>query len=169
MGPKHWNGWSKGQFEILVVDWEMPVLDGADLVRLMRRPEHLYCFAPIIMITGHSTYRRTQEALALGVNDVLCKPFSPRALYLRIADSVLKPPALHPLPQTISAQDHGWIRDNDPLILGVSPWDVGSTRRAVLIWTPSPLSSDQPTDLSKRLASGDKTIAYPRGGLLTEH
>lgn len=81
----------QGQFEILIVDWEMPVLDGADFVRLVRNPDHLFCYAPIIMITGHSTYRRTQEALALGVNDVLCKPFSPQALYARIADNVLKP------------------------------------------------------------------------------
>jgi two-component system chemotaxis response regulator CheY len=122
----------QGQFEILVVDWEMPVLDGADLVRLVRNPEHLYCYAPIIMITGHSTYRRTQEALALGVNDVLSKPFSPQALYARIADNVLKPRPF------IRSQDYFGPRprlnpdDNDPLDVGVSPWDVGSTRRAAV-------------------------------------
>ena len=82
---------NQGHFDILVVDWEMPVLDGAQLINLIRRPEHPMAYVPIIMITGHSTYRRTQEALALGVNDVLCKPFSPKALYLRIADSVLNP------------------------------------------------------------------------------
>jgi two-component system, chemotaxis family, chemotaxis protein CheY len=120
----------QGQFEILVVDWEMPVLDGADLVRLVRNPEHLYCYAPIIMITGHSTYRRTQEALALGVNDVLSKPFSPHALYARIADNVLKPRPF------IRSQDYFGPRprlnpeDSDPLHLGVSPEDVGSTERA---------------------------------------
>jgi two-component system chemotaxis response regulator CheY len=81
----------QGQFDMLIVDWEMPVLDGADLVRLIRNPGHVNCYIPIIMITGHSTYRRTQEAHALGVNDVLSKPFSPKALYERMADNVLQP------------------------------------------------------------------------------
>ncbi|MEQ8655768.1 MAG: response regulator [Hyphomicrobiales bacterium] len=81
----------QGQFDVLVVDWEMPVLDGAEFVRMVRNPDHPYCYAPIIMITGHSTYRRTQEALALGVNDVLCKPFSTQALYARFIDNVIDP------------------------------------------------------------------------------
>lgn len=81
----------QNQFDVLVVDWEMPVLDGAELVRLIRKPGHPYGYAPVIMITGHSTYRRTQEALALGVNDVLCKPFSPKALYMRLADNIAAP------------------------------------------------------------------------------
>lgn len=81
----------QSHFDILIIDWEMPVLNGPELVRLIRRPDHQLAFAPIIMITGYSTYRRTQEALALGVNDVLCKPFSPRALYLRITDSIFRP------------------------------------------------------------------------------
>lgn len=81
----------QSQVDLLVIDWEMPVLDGADLVRLIRKPDHPHCYIPIIMITGHSTYRRTQEALALGINDVLSKPFSPRALFDRIAGNVLYP------------------------------------------------------------------------------
>ena len=81
------------QYDILVIDWEMPVLDGADMARLIRNPDHPYCYAPIIMITGHSTYNRAQEALALGINDVLCKPFSPQTLFDRIADNVLNPRA----------------------------------------------------------------------------
>ena len=81
----------QGYFDILVLDWEMPVLDGADLVKLIRKPDHPMAYCPIIMITGHSTYQRTQMALELGVNDVLSKPFSPKALYERILDSILHP------------------------------------------------------------------------------
>lgn len=78
-------------YDILIVDWEMPVLDGPDLVRLIRNPDHPLAYVPIIMITGHSTYRRTNDALGLGINDVLSKPFSPKAIYDRILDAVVRP------------------------------------------------------------------------------
>ncbi|MBO6675368.1 MAG: response regulator [Rhizobiales bacterium] len=117
----------QGQFEILIVDWEMPVLDGADFVRLVRNPDHLFCYAPIIMITGHSTYRRTQEALALGVNDVLCKPFSPQALYARIADNVLKPRPFIRSPDYFGPKPRLDPEESDPLDLDVTAEGVGST------------------------------------------
>ena len=82
---------AQAHIDALIVDWEMPVLDGPDLVRLIRNPDHVSAYIPIIMITGHSTYKRTQMALSLGVNDVLCKPFSTKALYDRLLDNILFP------------------------------------------------------------------------------
>ena len=82
---------AQGHFDFLIVDWEMPVVDGPELVRLVRRPDHPLAYTPIIMITGHSTYGRIQAGLGLGINDVLCKPFSPKSLYLRLMDNVLHP------------------------------------------------------------------------------
>lgn len=81
----------QSHFDFLIVDWEMPVVDGSELVRLVRHPGHPLAYTPIIMITGHSTYGRTQAALGLGINDVLCKPFSPKALYQRLLDNVIHP------------------------------------------------------------------------------
>ncbi len=81
----------QGHFDILIVDWEMPVLNGPDMIQFIRKPDHPLAYAPIIMITGHSTFKRTQDALKLGINDVLSKPFSPAALYARIVDSVVHP------------------------------------------------------------------------------
>lgn len=77
--------------DILIIDWEMPVLSGPEFVRLIRKPEHPMAYCPIIMLTGHSTEQRTREALLLGVNDVLSKPCSSKALYLRIIDAVVRP------------------------------------------------------------------------------
>ncbi|MEO0382830.1 MAG: response regulator [Pseudomonadota bacterium] len=111
----------QGQFDVLVVDWEMPVLDGAELVRLIRKPEHPYGYAPIIMITGHSTYRRTQEALALGVNDVLCKPFSPKALYMRLADNIATPRPFIRSPDYFGPKPRLDKAERDPLSVSASP------------------------------------------------
>ncbi|WP_375571726.1 response regulator [Ahrensia marina] len=111
----------QNQFDVLVVDWEMPVLDGAELVRLIRNPEHSYCYAPIIMITGHSTYRRTQQALALGVNDVLCKPFSPKALYMRLADNVATPRPFIRSPEYFGPKPRVDKAERDPLAVSTNP------------------------------------------------
>lgn len=82
--------------DLLIIDWEMPVLSGPELVRLIRNPEHPMAYCPIIMLTGHTTERRTRDALQLGVNDVLSKPCSSKALYLRIVDAVVRPrPFIH--------------------------------------------------------------------------
>lgn len=77
--------------DLLIVDWEMPVLDGSELVRLIRKPDHPLAYIPIIMITGYSTEARAREAMKLGVNDVLLKPCSSKALYERIIDSFINP------------------------------------------------------------------------------
>lgn len=77
--------------DILIIDWEMPVLDGQEMVRMIRNPDHPMAYSPIIMLTGHSTEHRTREALQMGVNDVLSKPCSSKALYLRILDAVVRP------------------------------------------------------------------------------
>lgn len=77
--------------DIIIVDWEMPVLNGPEMIRMIRKPEHPMAYSPIIMITSHSTEQRTRDALQLGVHDVLSKPCSPKALYLRIVDAVIRP------------------------------------------------------------------------------
>ena len=77
--------------DLLIIDWEMPVLDGSQLVRLIRKPDHPLAYVPIIMITGYSTEARAREAMRLGVNDILLKPCSSKALYQRIIDTFINP------------------------------------------------------------------------------
>jgi CheY-like chemotaxis protein len=125
----------QNHFDVLVVDWEMPVLDGAEFVRLIRNPQHPYGYAPIIMITGHSTYRRTQEALALGVNDVLCKPFSPKALYMRLADNITAPRPFIRSPDYFGPKPRLDKAERDPLSVKESdagPQEAGPDRDAAI-------------------------------------
>ncbi len=78
--------------DVLILDWEMPLLNGAELVRIVRSPG---LFAtpdlPIIMLTGHGERWRILEAAKLGVNEVLCKPVSAKSLYDRLLSILLKP------------------------------------------------------------------------------
>jgi two-component system chemotaxis response regulator CheY len=78
--------------DIVVLDLEMPLLNGAELVRIVRSPGAFPTpDLPIIVLTAHGERRRILEAAKLGVNEFLCKPVSAKALYDRLLSILLKP------------------------------------------------------------------------------
>jgi two-component system, chemotaxis family, chemotaxis protein CheY len=78
--------------DIVLLDWEMPGLDGPSFVRTVRSPETFPCpDLPIIMLTAHSERSRVIEAARLGVHDYLLKPVSIQALQSRILSLVAYP------------------------------------------------------------------------------
>jgi two-component system chemotaxis response regulator CheY len=71
--------------DIVILDWEMPGLDGAGSVRMVRSPETFpYPDVPIIMLTGHGERSRVIEAVQIGINEFLLKPVSSKALRDRL-------------------------------------------------------------------------------------
>jgi CheY-like chemotaxis protein len=78
--------------DIVILDWEMPSLNGADFVRAVRSPGKFPLPAvPIIMLTGHSERSRIVEAVEVGVHEYLLKPVSSAALLGRIVTILAKP------------------------------------------------------------------------------
>lgn len=78
--------------DIVVLDWEMPFLDGHEFVRLVRSPGTFPIpNIPIIMLTGHGERSRVVSALKAGVHEYLLKPVSGNALRARIV-SILNNP-----------------------------------------------------------------------------
>ena len=77
---------------IVVLDWEMPLLNGPELVRIVRSPGVFPTpDIPIIMLTAHGEHWRIVESVKIGVNEFLCKPVSAKALLDRIISILLKP------------------------------------------------------------------------------
>lgn len=71
--------------DIILLDWEMPGLDGPSFMRVVRSPETFpYPDVPVIMLTGHGEKSRVLEAVRLGVHEFLLKPVSGQALLGRI-------------------------------------------------------------------------------------
>ena len=66
-------------YDIIFVDWNMPVLNGIDLVRELRS-EPMTKNAKIIMLTGASEFDNVKDALAAGVTDFVVKPFTPQVI-----------------------------------------------------------------------------------------
>jgi CheY-like chemotaxis protein len=78
--------------DIIITDWEMPILDGLEMLRMVRQPETSgNPFVPVIMISGHAEKRRVMEARDTGVTEFLVKPISTKALYQRIVGVVTQP------------------------------------------------------------------------------
>ncbi|HEX2654028.1 MAG TPA: response regulator [Xanthobacteraceae bacterium] len=78
--------------DIVLLDWEMPLLSGAELVRIVRAPGTFPVpDIPIIMLTGHVERWRVVEATQLGVNEFLKKPVSGKALLDRIVAILANP------------------------------------------------------------------------------
>lgn len=78
--------------DVVILDWEMPGLDGPAFVRMVRSPASFpYPNVPIIMLTGHGERSRVLEAVKIGVNEFLLKPVSSKALQDRLASVLVNP------------------------------------------------------------------------------
>ena len=78
--------------DVVILDWEMPGIDGPSFVRMVRSPGAFpYPDVPIIMLTGHGERSRVVEAVKIGVNEFLLKPVSVKALQDRLLAVLTKP------------------------------------------------------------------------------
>jgi len=83
--------------QIIFSDWNMPVMGGIEMTRVIRRaaitgdrripnPQ-----VPVIIVTGHRSEADVETARKAGVNEFVIKPFTPAALLSRIQLVLLKP------------------------------------------------------------------------------
>jgi two-component system, chemotaxis family, chemotaxis protein CheY len=78
--------------DIIITDWEMPVLSGPEMIRMIRNPNATHnAFVPIILLTAYSERGRMMQAKGFGVHEILRKPVSPAALYQRVRAILLEP------------------------------------------------------------------------------
>ncbi len=78
--------------DVVILDWEMPLLSGPELVRIVRSPGVFPMpDVPIIILTGHCERWRVVEAVRLGVNEYLTKPVSAKSLYDRLMSIMTQP------------------------------------------------------------------------------
>ncbi|MEF8698525.1 MAG: Hpt domain-containing protein [Candidatus Accumulibacter sp. UW20] len=73
--------------DVLLVDIEMPRMDGFELTRTVRADQRLGS-VPIIMITSRTADKHRQYALELGVNHYLGKPYQEDELLRLVGDHV---------------------------------------------------------------------------------
>src|ERR1700730_3635793 len=78
--------------DIVLLDWDMPNVDGAEFMRTVRSPATFpHPDVPVIMLTAHGEKSRVVQAVQLGVHEYLVKPVSSQALLARIVVVLAKP------------------------------------------------------------------------------
>jgi CheY-like chemotaxis protein len=73
----------KQEVDIVLSDWNMPVMAGLELLKAVRADKAL-SHLPFIMITAEVERYRIEEAIAAGINDLLVKPYTAVCLAKRI-------------------------------------------------------------------------------------
>lgn len=71
--------------ELILCDWNMPVMDGLEFVQTVRKTDQR---TPIIMVTTESEMSRMMQAIRAGVNHYVVKPFTPELLRKRIQETL---------------------------------------------------------------------------------
>ncbi|MBN2470875.1 MAG: hybrid sensor histidine kinase/response regulator [Anaerolineae bacterium] len=69
--------------DVIIADLEMPVMNGMDLFRLVRANKD-WVHIPFIVLTAHAEKSALRQAMTLGVDDFLTKPFDGERLLLTI-------------------------------------------------------------------------------------
>jgi CheY-like chemotaxis protein len=91
--------------DLVIVDWDLPLVSGAELVRMVRSPKTFPLpDIPIIVLTCHGERWRVIEAQRCGANEFLVKPASARALLDRIVSIFMKPRPIVQLPNYYGPQ-----------------------------------------------------------------
>ncbi|MCD6258950.1 MAG: response regulator [Sulfurimonas sp.] len=65
--------------EMLITDWNMPEMNGLELVKKVRADQR-FVDMPIIMVTTEGGKAEVITALKAGVNNYIVKPFTPQVL-----------------------------------------------------------------------------------------
>ncbi len=73
----------QGNFDFLVTDWNMPGMEGIELLKKVRADENLKSL-PVLLVTAEAKKEQIVEAAQAGVNGYIVKPFTSATLKEKI-------------------------------------------------------------------------------------
>lgn len=107
------------EFDIILMDCQMPGMDGLEATRRIRATEAALGRAPtpIIALTAHASRTHRDTCLRAGMDDYLTKPFDPRALYALLCQWLTAEPTAAPPTSAVNVLDAdilAQLRELDP-------------------------------------------------------
>jgi CheY-like chemotaxis protein len=84
------DAFEQAQFDVVLMDLQMPGLDGFDTTAALRAEEVLQGMTrtPIVALTGHTTKQERDRCVAAGMDGFLSKPVRPDALFAAVEQFV---------------------------------------------------------------------------------
>ncbi len=75
----------KGRYDVLLMDLQMPIMDGYEATKLLRN-DPIFKDLPIIAMTAHAMGEEIEKTRTVGMNGHIAKPVDPRSLYSTISN-----------------------------------------------------------------------------------
>jgi len=82
-GEDAFNKVSSNKYDIVLLDWNMPIMDGITCLRKIKSTPETKD-VPVIMVTSESEKSRIVEAIQSGAANYVVKPFKPETLAEKI-------------------------------------------------------------------------------------
>ena len=80
----------KGNYDLILMDLQMPVMNGYDTTRYIRNKMPVpYSKIPIIALTANAFSGMDDECMKIGMNDYISKPFEKDVLFVKIKSCLL--------------------------------------------------------------------------------
>jgi PAS domain S-box-containing protein len=80
--------YKNAHFDLILMDIQMPIMDGFETTKVIRQWNNEKGNVPIIALTANATQRDIDKCLSIGMNDCLTKPFTQEDL-LKVLDKYL--------------------------------------------------------------------------------
>ena len=72
-----------GRYDFLITDWNMPIMEGIDLLKAVRADEN-NANLPVLLVTAEARRDQIVAAAEAGVNGYIIKPFNAQTLQEKI-------------------------------------------------------------------------------------
>ncbi|HEY9868370.1 MAG TPA: response regulator [Candidatus Obscuribacterales bacterium] len=106
-GTAAWNQLETQEYDLIVMDWDLPDVPGIDIVTRFRAAGGI---TPVIMLTGHTSVADKEAGLDAGANDYLTKPFHAKELSARIRAVLRTQSARPPAPKALGEGNEEVLR-----------------------------------------------------------
>lgn len=74
----------KEKYDLLIMDWMIPEVNGLDLISWIKKKEHIQYKTPVLMVTAKSDPESIVLGLETGADDYMVKPFDFNVLTARV-------------------------------------------------------------------------------------